>query len=94
MEPRYRLLARVGEGASFESFRGAAGEGPDARPVLIRLFTPTASDRPHAQALAIASDWARSLREPRALSYAGAEKPTLRREVAGREEAAPIPVTA
>jgi hypothetical protein len=69
MEPRYRLLARVEEGAYFESYRGAAGDGPDARPVLIRLFSLKASDRAHAEALATASDRARSLGEPRALSY-------------------------
>lgn len=69
MGSRYRLLARVEEGSYWESYRGTATDGVGTRAVLIRLFSPKASDRGHAEALAEFSARAGALGDPRALSY-------------------------
>ncbi len=62
---RYRVLAHVEEGAYWESYRGV-GDGGGV-PVLIRLYSPKASDRAHAEALAAFSARTRALGNPRAL---------------------------
>ncbi|HEY3452175.1 MAG TPA: protein kinase [Myxococcales bacterium] len=68
MGRRYRLLIKLEEGAFAEHYKGSA-EGPGAPDVLIKLFTPKASDGAYAKGLVDAASHTRSLGNPAAVGF-------------------------
>ena len=68
MGRRYRLLLKLEEGAFAEHYKGSA-EGAGAPDVLIKLFTPKASDPAYAKGLLDAATHTRSLGNPSALGF-------------------------